>query len=180
MIEEVATDLGGSASQPGQMQKNVSKVKQKARACLQEMVAGVSPAFIRYLHVYQLLFWGGGQYFQTNTACRGLFSFTFIIFSFRLTGWILLRLFNGFFWSIQIHKGQLEMVKKAATEVNITTDKSLLTYFVKTAFDKDYINYCSKLFCLFKLPVLIWQFNLCSSQLKYKDIILTLQMDSVP
>lgn len=30
---------------------------------------------------------------------------------------MLLRLFNGFFWSIQIHKGQLEMVKKAATEV---------------------------------------------------------------
>lgn len=82
-IEEVATDLGGSASQPGQMQKNVSKVKQKARACLQEMVASVSPAFI------------------------------------RLTGWILLRLFNGFFWSIQIHKGQLEMVKKAATEQNM-------------------------------------------------------------
>jgi len=37
---------------------------------------------------------------------------------FRLTGWVLLRLFNGFFWSIQIHKGQLEMVKKAATEVS--------------------------------------------------------------
>lgn len=49
VIEEVATDLGGSASQPGQMQKNVSKVKQKARACLQEMVASVSPAFIRYV-----------------------------------------------------------------------------------------------------------------------------------
>lgn len=50
MIEEVATDLGGSATQLGQMQKNVSKVKQKARACLQEMVASVSPAFIRCLH----------------------------------------------------------------------------------------------------------------------------------
>ncbi|KAM9816703.1 glycerol-3-phosphate acyltransferase 1, mitochondrial [Neosynchiropus ocellatus] len=37
----------------------------------------------------------------------------------RLTGWVLLRLFNGFFWSIQIHKGQLEMVKKAATEENV-------------------------------------------------------------
>lgn len=35
-----------------------------------------------------------------------------------MTGWVLLRLFNGFFWSIQIHKGQLEMVKKAATEVS--------------------------------------------------------------
>ncbi|GCC34030.1 hypothetical protein chiPu_0012503 [Chiloscyllium punctatum] len=34
----------------------------------------------------------------------------------RLTGWVLLKLFNGFFWSIQIHKGQLEMVKKAAAE----------------------------------------------------------------
>lgn len=49
VMEEVATDLGGSANQPGQMQKNVSKVKQKARACLQEMVASVSPAFIRYV-----------------------------------------------------------------------------------------------------------------------------------
>lgn len=36
--------------------------------------------------------------------------------SFRLTGWVLLKLFNSFFWNIQIHKGQLEMVK-AATEV---------------------------------------------------------------
>uniref|UniRef100_A0A7N8X826 Glycerol-3-phosphate acyltransferase 1, mitochondrial n=1 Tax=Mastacembelus armatus TaxID=205130 RepID=A0A7N8X826_9TELE len=69
--------------QPGQEHKAVSKVKQKARAFLQEMVANVSPAFI------------------------------------RLTGWVLLRLFNGFFWSIQIHKGQLEMVKKAATEQNV-------------------------------------------------------------
>ncbi|XP_038678092.1 glycerol-3-phosphate acyltransferase 1, mitochondrial isoform X1 [Scyliorhinus canicula] len=37
----------------------------------------------------------------------------------RLTGWVLLKLFNGFFWSIQIHKGQLEMVKKAAAEQNV-------------------------------------------------------------
>lgn len=29
---------------------------------------------------------------------------------------MLLKLFNSFFWNIQIHKGQLEMVK-AATEV---------------------------------------------------------------
>uniref|UniRef100_A0ACB8F9U5 Uncharacterized protein n=1 Tax=Sphaerodactylus townsendi TaxID=933632 RepID=A0ACB8F9U5_9SAUR len=36
----------------------------------------------------------------------------------RLTGWILLKLFNSFFWNIQIHKGQLEMVK-AATELNL-------------------------------------------------------------
>ncbi|MEJ1274894.1 glycerol-3-phosphate acyltransferase mitochondrial [Cricetulus griseus] len=34
----------------------------------------------------------------------------------RLTGWVLLKLFNSFFWNIQIHKGQLEMVK-AATEL---------------------------------------------------------------
>uniref|UniRef100_A0A8D2IQW2 Glycerol-3-phosphate acyltransferase 1, mitochondrial n=1 Tax=Urocitellus parryii TaxID=9999 RepID=A0A8D2IQW2_UROPR len=32
----------------------------------------------------------------------------------RLTGWVLLKLFNSFFWNIQIHKGQLEMVKAAA------------------------------------------------------------------
>ncbi|XP_068955057.1 glycerol-3-phosphate acyltransferase 1, mitochondrial [Petaurus breviceps papuanus] len=36
----------------------------------------------------------------------------------RLTGWVLLKLFNSFFWSVQIHKGQLEMVK-AATEMNL-------------------------------------------------------------
>ncbi|OWK07925.1 GPAM [Cervus elaphus hippelaphus] len=36
----------------------------------------------------------------------------------RLTGWVLLKLFNSFFWNIQIHKGQLEMVK-AATEMNL-------------------------------------------------------------
>uniref|UniRef100_A0A3B5B6A2 Glycerol-3-phosphate acyltransferase 1, mitochondrial n=1 Tax=Stegastes partitus TaxID=144197 RepID=A0A3B5B6A2_9TELE len=82
-IVKVATDLDAASSQPGQEHKAVSKVKQKARAFLQEMVANISPAFI------------------------------------RLTGWVLLRLFNGFFWSIQIHKGQLEMVKKAATEQNV-------------------------------------------------------------
>ncbi|XP_073451991.1 glycerol-3-phosphate acyltransferase 1, mitochondrial [Aquarana catesbeiana] len=37
----------------------------------------------------------------------------------RLTGWVLLKLFNGFFLNIQIHKGQLEMVKKAATEMKV-------------------------------------------------------------
>ncbi|PWA21341.1 hypothetical protein CCH79_00003068, partial [Gambusia affinis] len=73
-ISKVAVESEAAVSQP------VSKVKQKARAVLQEMVANISPPFI------------------------------------RLTGWVLLRLFNGFFWSIQIHKGQLEMVKKAASE----------------------------------------------------------------
>uniref|UniRef100_A0A4W6BRN3 Glycerol-3-phosphate acyltransferase 1, mitochondrial n=1 Tax=Lates calcarifer TaxID=8187 RepID=A0A4W6BRN3_LATCA len=82
-IVKVATDVDAATSQTGQEHKAVSKVKQKARAFLQEMVANISPAFI------------------------------------RLTGWVLLRLFNGFFWSIQIHKGQLEMVKKAATEQNV-------------------------------------------------------------
>ncbi|XP_028332626.1 glycerol-3-phosphate acyltransferase 1, mitochondrial [Gouania willdenowi] len=82
-IVDVATDTVADGRQPGKEQKAVTKVKQKARAFLQEMVANVSPAFI------------------------------------RLTGWVLLRLFNGFFWSIQIHKGQLEMVKKAATEQNV-------------------------------------------------------------
>uniref|UniRef100_A0A7N6A8E6 Glycerol-3-phosphate acyltransferase 1, mitochondrial n=1 Tax=Anabas testudineus TaxID=64144 RepID=A0A7N6A8E6_ANATE len=82
-IVNVATDFDTAVIQPGQEQKAVNKVKRKARAFLQEMVANISPAFI------------------------------------RLTGWVLLRLFNGFFWSIQIHKGQLEMVKKAATEQNV-------------------------------------------------------------
>uniref|UniRef100_A0A9J8CE42 Glycerol-3-phosphate acyltransferase 1, mitochondrial n=1 Tax=Cyprinus carpio carpio TaxID=630221 RepID=A0A9J8CE42_CYPCA len=63
--------------------KAVSKVRRKTRGFLQEMVANISPAFI------------------------------------RITGWVLLKLFNGFFWSIQIHKGQLEMVKKAASENNV-------------------------------------------------------------
>ncbi|XP_056153449.1 glycerol-3-phosphate acyltransferase 1, mitochondrial [Lampris incognitus] len=82
-IVEVATDFEPTASQRGQEHKAVSKVRRKARGFLQEMVANISPAFI------------------------------------RLTGWVLLKLFNGFFWSIQIHKGQLEMVKKAATEHNV-------------------------------------------------------------
>ncbi|XP_071394117.1 glycerol-3-phosphate acyltransferase 1, mitochondrial [Centroberyx affinis] len=82
-IVEVATDLEPPAGQPGQEHKAVSKVRRKARGFLQEMVANISPAFI------------------------------------RLTGWVLLKLFNGFFWSIQIHKGQLEMVKRAATEHNV-------------------------------------------------------------
>lgn len=46
-IGKVAADADAAASQPGKKQKGVSKVKQKARACLQEMVANVSPAFIR-------------------------------------------------------------------------------------------------------------------------------------
>ncbi|KAI4807800.1 hypothetical protein KUCAC02_027585, partial [Chaenocephalus aceratus] len=59
-IADVATDLDAAGTQPGQEHKAVRKVKQKARAFLQEMVANISPAFI------------------------------------RLTGWVLLRLFNGF------------------------------------------------------------------------------------
>lgn len=47
-IVTVATDLDAAASQPVQEHKAVSKVKQKARAFLQEMVANISPAFIRY------------------------------------------------------------------------------------------------------------------------------------
>lgn len=77
-IEQVASETNAANSSGA-----ACKVKQKARSFLQEMVANVSPAFI------------------------------------RLTGWVLLRLFNGFFWSIQIHKGQLEMVKKAASEQNM-------------------------------------------------------------
>ncbi|KAM9424983.1 glycerol-3-phosphate acyltransferase 1, mitochondrial isoform 2-T2 [Pholidichthys leucotaenia] len=93
--------MDAAASQPGPEQKAVTKVKQKARAFLQKMVANISPAFI------------------------------------RLTGWVLLRLFNGFFWSIQIHKGQLEMVKKAATEqkvpmVFLPVHKSHIDYLLIT------------------------------------------------
>lgn len=94
-IEQVATELDAE-NQAGA----ASKVKQKARSFLQEMVAKVSPAFI------------------------------------RLTGWVLLRLFNGFFWSIQIHKGQLEMVKKAASEnvpmVFLPVHKSHIDYLLIT------------------------------------------------
>nr|XP_033795969.1 glycerol-3-phosphate acyltransferase 1, mitochondrial [Geotrypetes seraphini]XP_033795970.1 glycerol-3-phosphate acyltransferase 1, mitochondrial [Geotrypetes seraphini]XP_033795971.1 glycerol-3-phosphate acyltransferase 1, mitochondrial [Geotrypetes seraphini]XP_033795972.1 glycerol-3-phosphate acyltransferase 1, mitochondrial [Geotrypetes seraphini] len=55
----------------------------------------------------------------------------------RLTGWILLKLFNSFFWNIQIHKGQLEMVKKAATEMNfplvfLPVHKSHIDYLLLT------------------------------------------------
>nr|XP_006630906.1 PREDICTED: glycerol-3-phosphate acyltransferase 1, mitochondrial [Lepisosteus oculatus] len=85
---EKATIEVASENSPGVMEsridrKAVSRVRRKARGILQEMVANISPSFI------------------------------------RLTGWVLLKLFNGFFWSIQVHKGQLEMVKKAATEQNV-------------------------------------------------------------
>ncbi|XP_078421310.1 glycerol-3-phosphate acyltransferase 1, mitochondrial isoform X2 [Cetorhinus maximus] len=54
----------------------------------------------------------------------------------RLTGWVLLKLFNGFFWSIQIHKGQLEMVKKAAAEnaplIFLPVHKSHIDYLLLT------------------------------------------------
>ncbi|XP_077407316.1 glycerol-3-phosphate acyltransferase 1, mitochondrial isoform X1 [Vanacampus margaritifer] len=97
-ILSVASDLDEAA---GERRKSVRKVKQKARRFLQQMVASVSPAFI------------------------------------RLTGWVLLRLFNGFFWSIQIHKGQLEMVKKAAAEhdapmVFLPVHKSHIDYLLIT------------------------------------------------
>ncbi|XP_053306028.1 glycerol-3-phosphate acyltransferase 1, mitochondrial [Spea bombifrons] len=55
----------------------------------------------------------------------------------RLTGWVLLKLFNSFFWNIQIHKGQLEMVKKASTEMNsplifLPVHKSHIDYLLLT------------------------------------------------
>lgn len=56
-------------------------------------------------------------FYHIKTVVNTIIQFFFPLCLFRLTGWVLLRLFNGFFWSIQIHKGQLEMVKKAATEV---------------------------------------------------------------
>uniref|UniRef100_A0A672GC41 Glycerol-3-phosphate acyltransferase 1, mitochondrial n=1 Tax=Salarias fasciatus TaxID=181472 RepID=A0A672GC41_SALFA len=97
----VVDNVLNNSNQSAMELKAVSKVKQKARAFLQEMVANISPAFI------------------------------------RLTGWVLLRLFNGFFWSIQIHKGQLEMVKKAATEQNapmvfLPVHKSHIDYLLIT------------------------------------------------
>uniref|UniRef100_A0A3Q2YHZ5 Glycerol-3-phosphate acyltransferase 1, mitochondrial n=2 Tax=Hippocampus comes TaxID=109280 RepID=A0A3Q2YHZ5_HIPCM len=97
-ILSVASD---SDEAGGEHSKSVGKVKQKARRFLQQMVASVSPAFV------------------------------------RLTGWVLLRLFNGFFWSIQIHKGQLEMVKKAAAEhgapmVFLPVHKSHIDYLLIT------------------------------------------------
>lgn len=49
-IKKVAADVDAAPSQAGKKQKGVSKVKQKARACLQEMVANVSPAFIRQFY----------------------------------------------------------------------------------------------------------------------------------
>uniref|UniRef100_A0A672L6V7 Glycerol-3-phosphate acyltransferase 1, mitochondrial n=1 Tax=Sinocyclocheilus grahami TaxID=75366 RepID=A0A672L6V7_SINGR len=83
VVENVLNSSASTDAESGVDSKAVSKVRRKARGFLQEMVANISPAFI------------------------------------RITGWVLLKLFNGFFWSIQIHKGQLEMVKKAASEYNV-------------------------------------------------------------
>ncbi|XP_069467888.1 glycerol-3-phosphate acyltransferase 1, mitochondrial isoform X2 [Ambystoma mexicanum] len=54
----------------------------------------------------------------------------------RLTCWVLLKLFNSFFWTIQVHKGQLEMVK-AATEMKmplvfLPVHKSHIDYLLLT------------------------------------------------
>ncbi|XP_051959194.1 glycerol-3-phosphate acyltransferase 1, mitochondrial-like [Xyrauchen texanus] len=100
-IVDVAADGGNVDAESGVDPKAASKVRRKARGFLQEMVANISPAFI------------------------------------RLTGWVLLKLFNGFFWSIQIHKGQLEMVKKAASEYNaplvfLPVHKSHIDYLLIT------------------------------------------------
>lgn len=111
-ILTVATDLDAAASRPGQEHKSVSKVKQKARAFLQEMVANISPAFIRYQHFTFNESTLTPTFTVENKHCS-----LHLHYVSRLTGWVLLKLFNGFFWSIQIHKGQLEMVKKAASEV---------------------------------------------------------------
>ncbi|XP_028651667.2 glycerol-3-phosphate acyltransferase 1, mitochondrial [Erpetoichthys calabaricus] len=81
---QVATDQTAGPGDVKTTSRAVNKVKRKARGILQEMVANISPTFI------------------------------------RITGWVLLKLFNGFFWCIQIHKGQLEMVKKAAEEHNVS------------------------------------------------------------
>lgn len=63
-------------------------------------------------------------------VCKNICVFIYVVFlfvlCFRLTGWVLLKLFNSFFWNIQIHKGQLEMVK-AATEARISVN--LLPHF---------------------------------------------------
>ncbi|XP_068111344.1 glycerol-3-phosphate acyltransferase 1, mitochondrial isoform X2 [Hyperolius riggenbachi] len=63
----------------------------------------------------------------------------------RLTGWVLLKLFNGFFLNIQIHKGQLEMVKKAATETKVPlvflpVHKSHIDYLLLT-----FILFCNNI-----------------------------------
>lgn len=47
-ILKVASEVEAVTTQPGHEHKAVSKVKQKARALLQQMVANVSPAFIRF------------------------------------------------------------------------------------------------------------------------------------
>ncbi|CAH2322547.1 glycerol-3-phosphate acyltransferase 1, mitochondrial [Pelobates cultripes] len=59
----------------------------------------------------------------------------------RLTGWVLLKLFNSFFWNIQVHKGQLEMVKKASSEMN--------TPLVFLPVHKSHIDYLLLTFVLF-------------------------------
>uniref|UniRef100_A0A8C9W8Z3 Glycerol-3-phosphate acyltransferase 1, mitochondrial n=1 Tax=Scleropages formosus TaxID=113540 RepID=A0A8C9W8Z3_SCLFO len=100
-VEKAITEVASDTSVPSPGRKAIEKMRRKARGILQEMVANISPTFI------------------------------------RLTGWVLLKLFNSFFWSIQIHKGQLEMVKKAATEHNaplvfLPVHKSHIDYLLIT------------------------------------------------
>ncbi|XP_032806412.2 glycerol-3-phosphate acyltransferase 1, mitochondrial isoform X1 [Petromyzon marinus] len=55
----------------------------------------------------------------------------------RLAGWVLLRLFNSFFRSVLVHRGQLEMVRQAAAErrvplVFLPVHKSHVDYLLLT------------------------------------------------
>ncbi|KAL4613000.1 glycerol-3-phosphate acyltransferase 1, mitochondrial [Arapaima gigas] len=100
-VENAITEMTLETSGDTPVHKVGSKERQKAQGILQQMVANISPAFI------------------------------------RLTGWVLLKLFNSFFCSIQIHKGQLEMVKKAAIEYNaplvfLPVHKSHIDYLLIT------------------------------------------------
>lgn len=104
------------------------------------MVANISPSLIRFVYIQKI-----HQSDIIAVQIKTLVSFSEIgldckrslLTQHRLTGWTLLKLFNGFFWSIQIHKGQLEMVKKAASEVSRASyhhEKILLITVLKCSF----------------------------------------------
>uniref|UniRef100_A0A2I3S0U2 Glycerol-3-phosphate acyltransferase 1, mitochondrial n=1 Tax=Pan troglodytes TaxID=9598 RepID=A0A2I3S0U2_PANTR len=86
----------------------------------------------------------------------------------RLTGWVLLKLFNSFFWNIQIHKGQLEMVK-AATEARI----SFLW--------KCFLVYCDVFQPIWKISFICDNFNSCVTLIhKLGGFFIRRRLDETP
>ncbi|XP_043911771.1 glycerol-3-phosphate acyltransferase 1, mitochondrial [Protopterus annectens] len=147
IVEFTETFSVATSMQPDS--KLCNKLKRKARTVLKGVVAFISSAFLRAQTAvvdasetsstvitmqpnHKLI---NKVKKQTEKVLQEMVAFVSPTLL-RLTGWVLLKLFNSFFWSIQIHRGQLEMVK-AATELNaplvfLPVHKSHIDYLLLT------------------------------------------------